>query len=62
MSRYPIPEFNTGDIVRLVSGGPPMTVTMKRVDRPIVQTIWFSGEHFHVQVFPAACLVSWEAA
>ena len=38
-------EFRTGDLVRLNSGGPVMTVwEVERSEQGIVRTVWFVGE------------------
>ena len=52
--------FNIGDLVKLKSGGPKMTVT--RVDnlgiRTIVRCTWFAGSKKEQGDFPPEALVS----
>ena len=52
--------FNIGDLVKLKSGGPKMTVT--RVDnlgiRTIVRCTWFAGSKKEQGEFPPEALVS----
>jgi len=50
-------EFNIGDVVRLKSGGPPMTVTM--VPESPVESYkceWFEGTTPKEGLFPGAAL------
>jgi uncharacterized protein YodC (DUF2158 family) len=51
-----IPEpFKTGDAVRLVSGGPPMTVQL--VTDALVYCLWFAGTALRTNAFAPAALV-----
>jgi uncharacterized protein YodC (DUF2158 family) len=48
--------FNVGDVVRLKSGGPRMTVTECDLDNFDVMTVWcawFEGVKAHEGTFPA---------
>lgn len=52
--------FEIGDIVRLKSGGPDMTVENTRgvsVDRVIVDCQWFAGKKLHRGAFDPETLV-----
>lgn len=50
-------EFNLGDIVKLKSGGPPMTITGIRGDGRNVTCTWFKSSNESAwQVFPKAAL------
>ena len=48
------PDFNVGDIVRLKSGGPNMTVDNASSSRIICT--WFEGEILHSQDFDQGAL------
>jgi uncharacterized protein YodC (DUF2158 family) len=43
-------KFADGDVVQLVSGGPPMTVQNDRVDG-IVSCWWFVGDELRSEAF-----------
>ncbi len=48
-------EWNPGDVVRLVSGGPPMTVTSLQLSDPlIVSCEWFAGDDLRRDAFDAS--------
>jgi uncharacterized protein YodC (DUF2158 family) len=47
-------QFNVGDVVRLKSGGPKMTVT--KVDSKWITCNWFEGNKVHVDMFPSGAL------
>jgi uncharacterized protein YodC (DUF2158 family) len=47
--------FRTGDIVRLVGGGPPMTVQI--ASRFLAYCVWFAGDDLRTGAFPPASLV-----
>ncbi len=51
-------NYEPGDIVWLVSGGPDMTVIDVCPDCGEVEVAWFSdgGDGFNVEQFPAICL------
>ena len=52
-------QLNTGDLVRLMSGGPTMTVCGKVTDKEdqLVKCCWFGGDHLYDGLFPAQVLV-----
>jgi uncharacterized protein YodC (DUF2158 family) len=55
-------QFKVGDIVRLKSGGPPMTVSsIGSVMSEDIGCQWFSGRKMESGYFPAASLVPGEA-
>ncbi|RUW55064.1 DUF2158 domain-containing protein [Mesorhizobium sp. M1A.F.Ca.ET.072.01.1.1] len=58
----PIPEtddaFEVGDIVTLISGGPPLTV-LNACDCGTVEVAWFDGSSLSVQDLPEEALVHW---
>ncbi len=37
-------QWKAGDIVRLKSGGPVMTVTDTKLEEPYVQCVWFDAK------------------
>jgi uncharacterized protein YodC (DUF2158 family) len=47
-----------GDVVRLNSGGPRMTVEIitKETAAPVVRCVWFDNEELKRGIFPAAAL------
>lgn len=52
-------SFQIGDVVRLKSGGPDMTVTYLGTDGQI-QCEWYEGGQFAHHAFPPAALVKAE--
>jgi uncharacterized protein YodC (DUF2158 family) len=50
--------FKIGDVVRLNSGGPPMTVTYQNTDKNLLTCSWFDYGHAEVKVeaFPQDAL------
>jgi len=56
-------EFKVGDIVRLISGGPEMTVAVVKAQHVIpsylgrVSCQWFGGKKLEQGYFPAESLV-----
>lgn len=52
-----VTEFNIGDVVKLKSGGPPMTVIMLRRDRKGAQCGWFEQGEYRSEWFMNECLV-----
>ena len=48
-------EFKTGDMVKLISGGPTMTV--KRIDYNSVECQWFAGKKLESGYFPPDSLI-----
>lgn len=48
-------SFKTGDIVKLKSGGPEMTVT--EVDPPNIYCSWFAGKKLEDGRFPRGSLI-----
>lgn len=49
------PRFSIGDVVHLVSGGPPLTVESVRPDG-VACIVWFVDDIAHRAQFPADCL------
>jgi uncharacterized protein YodC (DUF2158 family) len=51
-------DFKVGDVVKLKSGGAPMTVTNPRTDTGKVECYWFwaADGTFHCQTFPPDAL------
>lgn len=48
-------EFSIGDVVRLKSGSPPLTVDAVRADDS-VRVVWFASAAQQFGVFPPECL------
>ena len=48
-------SFNVGDVVRLKSGGPAMTVVYTTEGNKVTVN-WYNGSGFSQQVFPIAAL------
>lgn len=46
----PLPDFNPGDLVRLKSGGPQMTIA--RINSTHLQCFWFNGKKIEQYVVP----------
>jgi uncharacterized protein YodC (DUF2158 family) len=51
--------MKAGDVVRLRSGGPPLTIS--KLSGEGAHCMWFEGDFLHQQVFPAAALAAWES-
>lgn len=49
-------RFKTGDVVKLRSGGPMMTVTYVQSGPETVHTTWFSGDKQEIGSFPVDAL------
>jgi uncharacterized protein YodC (DUF2158 family) len=45
-----------GDVVRLKSGGPRMTVEIITTETAVVRCVWFDNEELKRGIFPAATL------
>lgn len=52
--------FNVGDLVRIKSGGPVMTVRAVVADGLIFECQWFAGKKLESGRFPAASLLQAE--
>lgn len=52
--------FGMGDVVKLKSGGPPMTIVMLRRDRKGAQCAWFEQGEYHCEWFMNECIVRYE--
>jgi uncharacterized protein YodC (DUF2158 family) len=50
------PEFETGDVVRLKSGGPKMTVVGRMWGSDQLLCNWFEGDRSHAGSFPSKAL------
>lgn len=51
-------KFNPGDIVRLKSGGPKMTVTRLVDSGKVAHTSWFAGSKHETGAFPVETLLA----
>jgi len=49
-------EFQPGDIVRLKSGGPTMTITKVASDKKMVECFWFRSRQLERSAFVAESL------
>lgn len=50
-------EFDVGDVVRLKSGGPPMTV--EAIEGGAARVVWFDDQHLtHRETFPKLALTA----
>lgn len=53
---YDVPTFRVGDLVRLKSGGPPLTVALI-TDAGLPVVAWFAGDELRVQTAMPQTLV-----
>jgi uncharacterized protein YodC (DUF2158 family) len=50
-------NFKMGDVVELISGGPPMTInTIRSGGIATIQTSWFSGKKLESGLFSSSAL------
>jgi uncharacterized protein YodC (DUF2158 family) len=51
-------DFKTGDIVRLKSGGPDMTVSQRAINPDTIHCQWFSGKKLEAGIFKLESLTA----